>query len=79
MAIEASYSELEIESIVSADMAIEFAGSSNEPALLDRCDSMPATAQPLHLAMAEENERQRRHERRKIRAQRGQMNLRRLR
>jgi hypothetical protein len=78
MEIEATYSELDVVSVVSADMATTMI-ANNEPFLLDRCDSMPATAQPLHLAMAEESERQRRHERRRLRAQEGQMNLRKLR
>lgn len=63
-------SELEIGSVASADMLMEMASSSGEgPPLLDRCDSMPATAQPLHVAMAQEAERERRHRQRRIRAQ----------
>lgn len=70
-------SELEIGSVASADMLMEMASSSGEPPLLDRCDSMPETAQSLHLAMAQESERNRRQRERRARAQ--QLDLRRLR
>jgi hypothetical protein len=74
MSVQTTDSELEAGSIMSADIRFEATGSfSAEPALLDRCDSMPATAHPL----AEEY-RQRRRRNRRMRTH-SMMDLRKLR
>lgn len=76
MSVQTTDSELEIGSVMSADIQFEAAGSfSADPVLLERSDSMPATAQALHAA---EEQRQRRRRNRRMRTH-SMMDLRKLR